>query len=134
MMLDLKKDVVQKPDGYVFISLSKDEKIAKEISVDFNLPNNPNPKIEAELERKKGLSLGFPETAVDAWVSKDLIDQKELPEEMRNSLEYAFVDFRLSRNHWQEEFELVKERAHKIQELAPKIFESVISTHAEMVV
>ncbi len=134
MMLDLKKDVVQKPDGYTFISISKDEKIATEISTDFNLPNNQNPKVEAELERKKGLLLGFPETAVDAWVSKDLINENELPEETRNSLEYAFVDFRFSRNNWKEEFEFVKERAYKLEKLAPKIFESVISAHAEMMV
>src|ERR1035437_2564021 len=134
-MLNLHHDVKEKQDGWTTVSISKDSSVAGELAVNFNNSVEEDATLEMKNEREKGLLLGIPETAVTGWIHNEKMDYKELPEEVKNSLEFrAFLDFRLSKNNWQEEFELVRERAYKIEKMAPKIFEAVISTHAEMVV
>ena len=128
MMLDLKHELIDDQNGYTAIAISKDPTVAKEIIANFDKPVEPNQTLEKERERKKGMLLGIPETAIDGWVNGEMMDYKQLPEEVKNSLELkAFDDFRFSKNNWHEEFELVKERAYKIEKLAPKIFNAVLS-------
>jgi len=85
---------------------------------------------ETENDREIGLTLGYPETAVEAFVSGDELDYRELPkEEIRKLTKEGtskFLDFHLSKDHWQEELNLVKRQQALIKEKFPNLYKEII--------
>jgi hypothetical protein len=77
-----------------------------------------------ESDRQFGILMGYPKTAVEAFCSgnrENLLPLNfELPPEYRD-LE-KFVQFRLSRDHWQEELEFVRGWLDEVRWRAPKLF------------
>jgi len=83
-------------------------------------------------ERKFGLAMGYPQTAVEAFVStEDPFTKPDLlfvePIEVEFSEERSFLFFRMSKEHWHEELEVVKRWARTIKEVAPQLYEEITS-------
>ncbi len=80
---------------------------------------------------KTGILMGYPETAVKAFVEKKYIrnveGEEKLSDEILNDPEHKFLNFRLSRDNWQEEFKTVKEWARVIKENAPELYEEILA-------
>lgn len=76
-----------------------------------------------------GLILGYPRTAVEAYVrgQENLIPIAEIgqfiPEELSKKDFMAFVTFRLSKEHWREELETAKSFADCIQKIDPALYD-----------
>jgi len=81
-----------------------------------------NPK---EKTRARGLALGYPKTAIAAFINKEVIEVKNLPKQIRESKEIKFLNFRLSKKHWQKEFKVVQKRADTIKKLSPKLYKEI---------
>lgn len=77
-------------------------------------------------ERALGTLLGYPATAIDAFVNETPLDEESVPLAVRLSPEWQFVAFRFSRAHWQEEFEYVKDWVKTIHELSPLLYDSYL--------
>lgn len=56
-----------------------------------------------------GELLGFPKTAVDAFKSRDLIEKIELAPSVRFSEVVSFTQFRLSKENWKQELDVVQD-------------------------
>jgi hypothetical protein len=74
----------------------------------------------------EGRLFGFPETAVEGYINGKRKDNKTLPEDVRMSDARAFLNFRLSEDHWADEWKTVEVRAKTIESLAPEIYEATI--------
>jgi hypothetical protein len=84
---------------------------------------------------KTGKLLGYPETAIEAFVKEEgIFDRKSwwesLPEKEREKLleegVLNFLNFALSKRHWREELELVRKWQRIIREKAPKLYQEFI--------
>lgn len=86
-------------------------------------------KFQRTREQRIGYALGYPHTAVDAFVDPDQgsIEEDELPEEIQKSDELKFVNFILSRDHWQEELEYARQKAELVKEIAPEIYNRTVA-------
>lgn len=80
----------------------------------------------AAYHRFLGNAVDIPVTAIDGWLQDDYLEEDELPIEVTESDYYKFLLFRLSRNHWQQELEVVKFRARTIRVIAPNLYESIV--------
>ncbi|MFA5747287.1 MAG: hypothetical protein WC926_04435 [Candidatus Paceibacterota bacterium] len=79
-------------------------------------------------DRSLGLLLGYPETAVDAYMTDKKFDyHKELPKDELGKLEkegvLPFLEFMPSREHWKDELSWAKENQNLIKEKAPSLYE-----------
>src|SRR3989338_10500616 len=81
-----------------------------------------NPK---EKTKARGLALGYPKTAIAAFINKEVIEVKNLPKQIRESKEIKFLNFRISKKHWQKEFKVVQKRADTIKKLSPKLYKEI---------
>lgn len=98
--------------------------------------------MEARDDREIGLSLGYPESAVDAYVNETSLDYEELikslsSEELQALQKegvFKFLDFRPSRDHWQEEIEIARKRQALIKEKSPKIYQEIIRKHPDFLI
>lgn len=72
-----------------------------------------------------GRALGYPKTAINAFIGKTYL--KEPPEEIKNDEAIRFLNFRLSSDHWREEYELARERARIIKEFLPEFHKKIVS-------
>ncbi len=77
--------------------------------------------------RPLGRALGYPDTAADAHAMGGCIDLASLPKEVRDDDAMAFLNFRLSRGHWQEELKEVKKRAEVIRMTTPELYEKIVA-------
>ncbi len=86
-------------------------------------------------DKEIGLSLGYPESACDAFVNKTTIDYSELPKEERKRIlkegTLKFSPFYFSRDHWQEELDLVKKWQQLIKEKSPNLYEEMVKKGTE---
>lgn len=86
--------------------------------------------IQIEDGKETGLILGYPKTAVEAFDSNNTLDYKKLPkEEIEKLIEEGtskFLDFHLSKDHWQEELNLVKRHQALIKEKFPNLYKEII--------
>ncbi len=97
---------------------------------------------------KMGRLFGIPETAVQAYVKareegreKELLFEnlgewwQSLPEEEKKSLTeeekeiFDFLTFTLSRQHWEEELEVLRRRREVIKTKAPNLYEELRRGH-----
>jgi hypothetical protein len=88
-----------------------------------------------EDDKKMGLLLGYPETAVQVYGTPEALDferffQEELSSEEREKLEEEgvinFLFFQPSRKNWREELGKVRQLQSLIKEKAPKLYEELI--------
>lgn len=94
--------------------------VAREISIAVDLFDAR----ERQDAREEGVLLGFPETAVDAFVNDTMIAIEALPlstkyvtvEEMR------FLNHRLSERHWEEEIKYLPDFARTIKQVSAEIY------------
>lgn len=80
---------------------------------------------EIDPEKKQealGRVFGIPPTAVKAWKERKIKQHNTLPADILESDAAKFIDFALSEDHWQEEFEVVRQRAETIKRLAPDLY------------
>ncbi|MCC2630984.1 MAG: hypothetical protein K0S38_793 [Candidatus Paceibacter sp.] len=82
-----------------------------------------------ERDERLGTVLGFPPTAVEAFShnEENIIREKDLPQDVRDSEEFVFKHFVLSKNNWQEEFEVVKKMAATVKAYAPNLYNTIIN-------
>ena len=73
-------------------------------------------------------ALDIPKTAIQAWSVGKIKDPETLPGDIKESDYYHFIDFALSEDHWKEELEVVRDRAEKIRQIVPWLYESTISS------
>ncbi len=84
-----------------------------------------------------GAMYGFPKTAVEAFANREREDQDqvlgrdELPEEIQAQDYAAFIWFMLSKDHWQQELEEIKERAETIKSIDPALYERMVKEYHE---
>ncbi len=85
--------------------------------------------------KKIGLALGYPETAVNAFVEGEILDKYDdlrfLPQNEKDALKeegvFKFVSFGLSKNNWREELELVRKYQEAIKKNAPNLYKEIIA-------
>ncbi len=87
-----------------------------------------------EYDFAMGTALGYPQTAIEAYSryiigsqSEQMLDNGELPEEVRNKEYMKYLNFRLSRDHWQEELEVVKQSAEAIKAHTPALYSQIVA-------
>lgn len=82
----------------------------------------------AHSKSELGLALGYPTTAVEAYLKGQefLIKEQDLPFDIRSSEVMDFLFFRLSKEHWAEELETVKRWAKAIKDNFPDFYQQVI--------
>ena len=78
-------------------------------------------------DKKRGVLLGYPATAVDAYVEDSCIEDDELPDYIRNSAEFKFLQNRLSRGSWQVELEEHKRRIEVLKSNFPKLYSRIVN-------
>ncbi|MFA5084245.1 MAG: hypothetical protein WC475_02595 [Candidatus Paceibacterota bacterium] len=81
---------------------------------------------------------GFPESAIKAYSEADknpaaLIEDSDLPEEIRNQDFMAFATFKLSRKNWREELETAKKWATVIKKTDPALYEEAVKIYKEII-
>lgn len=70
---------------------------------------------------------GFPKTSIEAYGKTDeTMNYQELPHQVRDSEEYAFAIFKLSRNNWKEELKTVRRWSEFVKQVSPKIYQEYI--------
>lgn len=74
-----------------------------------------------------GRALGYPETAVQALAKGKAFVLTEIPESVSDNVAVKFLGFRMSRDQWQEEIEVGRQRAQAIKEIAPSLYDKIIS-------
>ncbi len=75
-----------------------------------------------------GRLFGFPETAIEAFLDKkEKMPREELPDEVRNSECYPFLQFVVSRENWPQEIKTAERWAEVIKVNSPKLFEELRS-------
>ncbi len=77
-------------------------------------------KAEADADHEEyGRLMGYPDTAIDAFMHKEkLLPEVDYPEKNDKTL-----DFKLSKDHWQEEIKVIKKWSQAIKQYSPKIYE-----------
>lgn len=94
----------------------------------------PHSKDNADWHRTYGQLLGFPRTAVEAYVRHQPL-LESLPDEIRRTDVGKFFErwgsLRLSRAHWQEELKTVEKWMHAVHSASPEYFEHLMSDAAE---
>ncbi|PJE77199.1 hypothetical protein COV05_00475 [Candidatus Uhrbacteria bacterium CG10_big_fil_rev_8_21_14_0_10_48_16] len=74
---------------------------------------------------EEGRAFGIPDTAISQLADKNK-SREILPAEVLSSDYIHFLDFILSKDHWQEELEFVKRRAEEVKRLAPDLYAKII--------
>ena len=79
-------------------------------------------------ERTEGLLLGYPESAVDAFVNGTMLDMDDVPVSTDHvtANEMKLLNHRLSKDNWQQEVRYLADYARSIQQLCPELYEACI--------
>jgi hypothetical protein len=85
---------------------------------------------DADERRRKiideGRLFGYPETAIEGYLNGHMKNNVTLPEDYRTSDAMAFLNFRLSEDHWSDEWRTVEARAEQVKTMAPAVYETTI--------
>lgn len=74
-----------------------------------------------------GKMFGFPQTAIDAFKKGEIINDNDLPKEIREQDYFKFAtSFKMSKDHWREELDYIKKWADFVKETSPKIYEEYL--------
>lgn len=124
-----------------FVYQSEKLKIEDEVIIGYDIKVSKDEKSLSKLikacEKKDnkeiGLMLDYPKTAVEAYPN-NLLDFREWQKRLSNkekkklikSNVLKFLNFQPSKDHWQEELEMVKENQNLINEETPLLYKEVI--------
>lgn len=101
----------------LFYYISKNEENLKSFSI--------TPDIK-KYHKEFGLALGFPKTAVDAFVNRDdLLNEDNLPDDFTEE-DRKFRFFVFSKSGYKEELEWLRKIIEGVKEVSPKIYEQVM--------
>lgn len=79
-----------------------------------------------------GLALGYPATAVEAYMGKrPALDKRQLAEDIKNSEAYPFIEFVISKDNWQEELKVADAWARAVKKNSPTLFEEKMNTFSD---
>lgn len=94
--------------------------IAKTLSTAVDLLNAR----ENNDEKREGMLLGFPATAVDAYVNDTMLSMDEAPTSTESISDEAmkFLNHRLSKHNWEDEINYLPTFAENIKNISPKIY------------
>ena len=92
--------------------------------------------LESGESKDIGLALGYPESAVEAFIKGEVLDRakdlKRLSKKERDELKkeevFKFLTFGLSKSNWREELELVRKYQRAIKEKSPRIYDEIIES------
>jgi hypothetical protein len=79
-------------------------------------------QIELLDDYQHGLILGYPQSAVEAFIKKDLlgdVEEKEITKEM-------LINFRLSRENWKNELEILKSWNEAVKKHTPTLYQEFL--------
>lgn len=76
-----------------------------------------------------GMLLGYPKTAVDAFLTDEMLSIEEHPTstEEVSELNMKLLGHRLSKQHWREEVKYLEEAGNYLQATSPKLYAEVIA-------
>ena len=77
---------------------------------------------------KLGVLLGYPKTAVQAFVDGKVLNR--FPPSVLKREELKFLNFRLSK-HWRKEFEYIRKRAKAIKQIVPEFYAQIVNKKGE---
>ena len=76
--------------------------------------------------REFGVMMGYPQTAVEAFMTPEMVSPDEYREIMKRNEElYGFLDFRPSRTHLKEELAFVRRRKELIEKNCPRLYAQI---------
>jgi hypothetical protein len=80
-------------------------------------------------ERTEGLLLGYPESAVDAFVNGTMLDMDKVPKftDYVTANEMKLLNHRVSKDNWEQEVRYLADYARSIKALCPELYEECIS-------
>jgi len=92
-----------------------------------------NPKFN-QYNNELGLALGFPPSAVEAYVGgngREKLDKSTLPEHIQKGDAIAFCAFALSKDNWEEELKQAQTYADFIKSASPVIYQEIVGANKE---
>lgn len=110
---------------YISFYIGKDAATAQRLERAHGLP------LSAGATREVGLALGYTPTAAEAFAGHQYLPHEELPEEIRQSDLDAFIKYRVSRDHVDDDLELARRVMAATKEASPAIYEEIIRQHAQ---
>lgn len=80
-------------------------------------------------EEKEGALLGFPKTAVDAFIHDTMLDIDDTPlsTEHVSAEAMKFLNHRLSKEHWEEEVKYLPDFARNVMRISPEIYNQCLA-------
>ncbi|MEI7765117.1 MAG: hypothetical protein WCI93_00860 [bacterium] len=75
-----------------------------------------------EEAKKKGELLGFPKTAIDAYIKKETISRFDFPEEIKNKDFLAFGNIAFSKDNYKEELKTIEVWAEAIKRMDKDLY------------
>lgn len=76
-----------------------------------------------------GNLLGFPDTAIEAYQAGEVLDESMLPEDVVSLDTRAFLWYKLSKDHWQEEIKTAEKWARQIQKTDSQLYTRLIERY-----
>lgn len=119
------KTFVQPKNGnHLFVELG-DLFIARDIDTSKELAG----AVKNHDDAKLGELFGFPKSAVEAYLSNNLIPFNDIPEQTRlvSAKEMKFLNHMLSTDAWTNEVTYLPEFAKRVQEISPSIYRDCIN-------
>lgn len=107
---------------YTDINIARDEEALQALMAAHALHG----KDRVAWDQAMGSALGYPATSIQAYAQKTFLLPDEVPAEIRERPLMKFKPFSLSRDHWQEELEVVRSWAEAVKTLSPRIYAEVI--------
>lgn len=84
-----------------------------------------------DFHRKRGRALGYPDTAVEAFIkyqqgdTNAALDAKNIPQLEGNDI-VKFIGFRLSSDQWREEVAEIQKQVAMLKEHAPQLYQQIL--------
>ena len=74
-----------------------------------------------------GELLGYPQTAIDVFLTDEMLEQSDVPEstEEVSELNMRLLGHRLSKAHWREEVKYLEESGNYIKSVSPAIYDAI---------
>lgn len=136
-IIDIKKDPsgADTVGGNVGVKVGEEEQISFMVGSTSENLEKLSLAVESKSDREIGLSLGFSQSAVEAYCTGKTLDMDKLPEEVLLSKDYyeAFMlnPGKLSADNWKEELRYYQRWADYIKKTSPKIYNKLIGFRTE---
>lgn len=128
--IGLKSAMVEKEDGRVLISVSKDLKLAEEASALLPLIGAEKGKKHTEHDKRYGELMGFPNSAIQAFMSGETLTIQQEDQIFKDfGLEDNFLYFRLSRDNFKEELRALASWFKIILDNNPELIDCLFTDH-----